>query len=97
MKVWMSYNYRRHEDHRLVDCRSQVAVRLPDAAQDATETALDRYALDGYGDVKPLVGRDSYRLRVGRYRIVFDEDRTTILAIYIGERETTTYKRKGRK
>ena len=28
---------------------------LPDPAQDAIETALNRYALDGYSDVKPLV------------------------------------------
>jgi len=43
--------------------------------------------------VKRLAGRDGYRLRVGRYRVIFDEDQTTILAIYIGKRETTTYRR----
>lgn len=55
--------------------------------------ALVLYATDGRGDVKRLSGRDGYRLRVGRYRVIFDEDQTTILAIYIGKRETTTYRR----
>jgi mRNA interferase RelE/StbE len=43
--------------------------------------------------VKRLSGRGGYRLRSGRYRIIFDEDSITILAIYIGKRETTTYSR----
>ena len=40
-----------------------------------------------------LKGRAGYRLRVGRYRVIFDEDANTILAIYIGKRETSTYNR----
>ncbi len=51
------------------------------------------YALTGQGDVKALQGRDGYRLRIGSYRVIFDEDATTILAIYIGRRATTIYKR----
>jgi len=47
----------------------------------------------GRGDVKALVGRDGFRLRIGAYRVLFDEDATTILAIYIGRRQTATYKR----
>jgi mRNA interferase RelE/StbE len=54
---------------------------------------LITYAVSGRGDVKRLAGRDGYRLRIGRYRVIFDEDRTTILAIYIGKRETTTNSR----
>lgn len=46
----------------------------------------------GRGDVKRLQGSPYYRLRAGRYRVVFDQDQTTILAIYIGKRETTTYR-----
>ena len=45
------------------------------------------------GYVKALRGRDGYRLRAGSYRVIFDEDATTILAIYVGRRDTTTYKR----
>jgi mRNA interferase RelE/StbE len=52
-----------------------------------------RYATSGAGDVKRLSGRDGFRLRIGRYRVIFDEDAATILAIPIGKRETTTYSR----
>ncbi len=64
---------------------------LPRDDREQVETALYRYAMTGQGDVKALQGRDGYRLRVGSYRIIFDEDATTILAIYIGRRATTTY------
>jgi mRNA interferase RelE/StbE len=47
----------------------------------------------GRGDVKQLADRAGFRLRIGSYRVIFDEDKTTILAIYIGKRETTTYRR----
>jgi len=52
---------------------------------------LGRYAIDGHGDVKRLSGRQGYRLRVGESRVLFDESRTTILAIAIGRRATHTY------
>ena len=66
---------------------------LPEADRIFVTSALDLYAMTGHGDVKRLTGRDGYRMRVGGYRVLFDEDRTTILAIYIGRRATTTYKR----
>ena len=49
--------------------------------------------MTGLGDVKALQGREGFRLRIGQYRVIFDEDAATILAIYIGRRATTTYKR----
>lgn len=66
---------------------------LPRDAREQVESGLNRYAMSGEGDVKPLRGRDGYRLRIGSYRVIFDEDATTILAIYIGRRATTTYTR----
>ncbi len=66
---------------------------LPRDGRSAVEDGLTRYAIDGYGDVKRLQGREGYRLRIGAYRVIFDEDSTTILAIYIGRRATTTYRR----
>jgi mRNA interferase RelE/StbE len=66
---------------------------LPRDAREQVEAGLHRYAMMGQGDVKSLQGRDGYRLRIGSYRVIFDEDATTILAIYIGRRATTTYKR----
>ena len=66
---------------------------LPDRARNEVSEGLIQYALTGEGDVKRLAGRDGHRLRIGRYRVLFDEDRTTILAVYNGKRETTTYRR----
>lgn len=67
---------------------------LPAEDRGQVEAGLIRYAMAGEGDVKQLAGRAGYRLRIGRYRVLFDEDRLTILAIYIGKRETTTYRRR---
>lgn len=66
---------------------------LPQDARGAVTEALCDYAVTGRGDVKALAGRDGYRMRVGRYRVLFDQDAETILAVYIGKRETTTYRR----
>lgn len=66
---------------------------LPPDGREQVETGLHRYALTGQGDVRSLQGRQGHRLRIGSYRVIFDEDATTILAVYIGRRATTTYKR----
>lgn len=67
--------------------------KLPAIAREQVVAGMNLYAMTGRGDVKALSGRGGYRLRIGRYRVLFDEDQTTILAIYIGKRETTTYRR----
>jgi mRNA interferase RelE/StbE len=64
---------------------------LPAPARSSVETALDIYALSGRGDVKKLQGRPGFRMRVGDYRVIFNETMTLILAVYIGRRQTTTY------
>lgn len=66
---------------------------LPPAARRSVERALVEYAIEGSGDTKRLQDRQGFRLRVGDYRVIFDEDQQTILAIYIGRRSTTTYRR----
>lgn len=66
---------------------------LAEDARDFVTTALIRCAQSGESDVKRLSGRDGFRLRVGRFRVIFDEDAVTIFAIYIGKRETTAYLR----
>ncbi|WP_457795566.1 hypothetical protein [Methylocystis sp. S23] len=43
--------------------------------------------------MKKLSGREGYRLRVGAYQVLFTQDITTILAIYVGRRQTKTYSR----
>ena len=66
---------------------------LPRDAREQVEAGLHRYAITGQGDVKALQGRDGFRLRIGSYRVIFEADATTILAIYIDRRATTSYKR----
>jgi mRNA interferase RelE/StbE len=66
---------------------------FPRDARERVEAGLHRYAMTGQGDVKALQGREGFRLRIGGYRVIFDEDATTILAIYIGGRTTATYRR----
>jgi len=66
---------------------------LPLDGRRQVEAGLYRYAITGHGDVRALHGRQGYRLRIGSYRVIFDEDATTILAIYIGRRTTATYTR----
>lgn len=65
---------------------------LPAAPRGSVETAICAYAVTGRGDVKALKGRDGYRLRVGRYRVIFAEDAETILTIAIAKRDTQTYR-----
>jgi len=66
---------------------------LPRDAREQVEVGLHRYAMTGQGDVKALQGRGGYRLRIGGYGVIFDEDASTTLAIHIGRRATTTTKR----
>jgi mRNA interferase RelE/StbE len=66
---------------------------LPPIAREQIVEALSAFALEGVGDVKKLSGREGFRLRVGVYRVLFTQDMTTILAIYVGRRQTTTYSR----
>jgi mRNA interferase RelE/StbE len=77
----------------LTDAAAKDFAKLPEHDQAAVESALDDYAISGRGNVIALQGRAGFRLRVGAYRVIFGEDATTILAIYIGRRSTTTYKR----
>jgi mRNA interferase RelE/StbE len=75
----------------LSNAASRQLEALPPETQDRIMDALYTYALTGRGDVKRLIGRVGYRLRAGPYRVVFTEDNITVLAVYIGRRQTTTY------
>jgi mRNA interferase RelE/StbE len=35
----------------------------------------------------------SYRLRIGRYQVIFAEDGVTILALHVGKRDTIIYRK----
>jgi mRNA interferase RelE/StbE len=66
---------------------------LPEDNRTAIAKGLFAYAISGVGDVKRLQGSPFFRLRIGRFRVIFEEDQTTVFAIYVGKRETTTYRR----
>ncbi len=66
---------------------------LPSEVREAILKALTGYAITGEGDVKALSGRKAFRLRVGDYRVLFDEDRMSILSIHFGRRSTVIYRR----
>jgi len=66
---------------------------LPADVRHSITEALSACAIDGRGDVKALAGRDGRRLGVADYRVIFDDDGSTILAIFVGRRATTTYAR----
>ena len=63
-----------------------VALRKHRSVAKAIVAKLERYAETGAGDVKTLVGRPGKRLRVGDYRVVFEEDATTIRVLTVGPR-----------
>jgi mRNA interferase RelE/StbE len=56
------------------DVRRRIDARLTD------------FAATGHGDVKRLKGRDSARLRIGDWRVIFYEDHGTIVVSAVGHR-----------
>ncbi|MEJ0093383.1 MAG: type II toxin-antitoxin system RelE/ParE family toxin [Methylocella sp.] len=47
---------------------------------------IERYAQTGAGDVKQLVGSTGLRLRVGDFRVIFEETEAEIIVTKIGPR-----------
>ena len=66
--------------------------KLPAAAREQISDGLDKYAIDGTGDVKKLRNRPGFRLRLGHFPVIFEEDLITIVAIEVLKRDTQTYK-----
>ena len=57
-----------------------VAVRI------RINDRLEAFAETGHGDVKKLKGRAGARLRIGDWRVVFYEDRGSIVVVAVGHR-----------
>jgi mRNA interferase RelE/StbE len=47
---------------------------------------LAAYAASGSGDVKRLKGRNGSRLRIGDWRVIFTEEKASIIVIAVGNR-----------
>lgn len=60
--------------------------KLPANVREQMKAKLERYAATGAGDVKAMAGSVTLRLRVGDYRVIFEEDATDISALLIGHR-----------
>jgi mRNA interferase RelE/StbE len=71
--------------------------KLPFPIRKAVYSAVDDLAVNPYqNSVKKLRGTDSFRLRVGDYRVVFDIEKNElrILILFLGHRKNI-YKRLG--
>jgi mRNA interferase RelE/StbE len=66
--------------------RALNALRKYRSDANAIMAKIERYAATGAGDVKDLVGRCGRRLRVGDFRVLFEEDATSIRVSKVGPR-----------
>ncbi len=67
----------------------RALIRMPANEATRIRAKIDQYAMDPgslKGQIKKLQGRDGYRLRVGNWRVLFDEDGTVLDIIDIGPR-----------
>jgi mRNA interferase RelE/StbE len=65
---------------------ARVAARNPRLAERIV-AAVDRYAATGHGDVKRLQGARNLRLRVGTWRIIFDQEPGRIVVRAVDDRK----------
>ena len=68
MAKTVTYSNRAARDLTAID--PQQTIRIPNA--------INRYAGTGHGDVRPVQGTNILRLRVGVYRVLFDETETDV-------------------
>jgi mRNA interferase RelE/StbE len=61
-------------------------MKLPADVRGRIDKRLKQYAEKGNGDVKRLKGRTGNRLRIGDWRVIFDETRDTIVVAAVGHR-----------
>ncbi len=60
--------------------------KLAEPVRTAIADALAAYALGKPCDTKAMVGTPTVRLRIGDYRVIFDETKTTITVLAVGNR-----------
>lgn len=68
---------------------SKFLARLPDDVSLSIQRKMSAYAADPRavaGSVKRLRGDKNLRLRVGNYRVIFEEETLTVIVIKIGHR-----------
>lgn len=61
-------------------------LKLPAATRKRIDAKLTAYAASGTGDIKRLTGRTGARLRVGHWRVIFIEERSSLTIVAVGHR-----------
>jgi mRNA interferase RelE/StbE len=61
-------------------------VRLSNDVRRRVDARLSEFAVSGKGDVKRLKGRAGARLRVGDWRVIFEENGDDIVVVAVGHR-----------
>lgn len=67
----------------------RALLRMPASTAGLIRSKIEQYAADPASlanNVKRLQGRDGYRLRVGDYRVIFDQDGVVMDIVEIGPR-----------
>jgi mRNA interferase RelE/StbE len=67
----------------------KALARMPTAAARLIRSKIEQYAeapASLANNVKKLQGRDGYRLRVGDWRVIFDQDGVVLDVLQIGPR-----------
>jgi mRNA interferase RelE/StbE len=72
----------RYESRAIKDLK-----RLSEGDRRKIAEALEAFARDGLGDVQKLVDRPGYRLRIGRFRAIFDRVIDTIVVLRVFDRK----------
>ena len=68
----------------------RALARMPKKQADAVEAKIEQYARDPeslLAKVTSLQGTDALRLRVGNYRVIFNEDLVVLNVLDIGHRK----------
>lgn len=61
-------------------------VKLSAKVRQRIDARLTEFAASGKGDIKRLKGRQGSRLRVGDWRVIFYEEKGTIIIVAVGHR-----------
>jgi mRNA interferase RelE/StbE len=61
-------------------------VKLSNDVRRRIDARLSEFAATGIGNVKRLKGRAGARLRVGDWRLIFEEDADSIIVVAVGHR-----------
>jgi len=61
-------------------------VKLSNDVRRRIDARLSEFAAAGKGDVKRLKGRTGVRLRVGDWRVIFEENDVHIIIVAVGHR-----------